>query len=239
MNRRTRSCSSRRLCAEARAPAATRAAPLGMSTLARSVAQTLTLAMAAALAACSSTPTPEPQLYRLPLEINGSAAALPAMPNPAAAGHWQLVRPVRLPAQLEQDALLLPDAGTGVLRMSGHRWVEPLRDAIPRVLMHDLGRLLGGQQVLDSPLPPGLSVDRQLRLELLALEAAPGQHEVRLQARWSLADPAGQRPPRLGSARIVVPTTGTGPQAVVAAHRQALWQLAQQLVLSASASEAR
>ena len=117
------------------------------------------LAAAAALGGCGTSPPV--QLYHLRSE--------PPLPTPAAAGAevWQLMLPVRLPDYLDREALLLPQGETGLLALSGHRWAESLRDAVPRVLRQDLGALLGEGRVWPSPLPSGVTATRQLRVEIL------------------------------------------------------------------------
>lgn len=169
------------------------------------------------LAACGSSPPV--QLYRLRTDPPEAAAP------PAAGEPIQLLLPVRVPEYLDREAILLPQPGSGLLALGGHRWAESLRDAVPRVLRADLALRLGDGRVWTAPLPPGLKPAQQLRVELLALEAEADAGAVRLQARWTWIDPAGAAPPRAGSARLRVATAGNGIDALVAAHRQALWQL--------------
>lgn len=175
-----------------------------------------------ALAGCGHSPPV--QLYRL-----RSEPPQPFAPPPPSAERWQLLQPVRLPDYLDREALLLPQGRSGVLALSGHRWAESLRDAVPRLLRQDLALLLGEGQVAVSPLPPGWAPTRLLRVELLALEADADRQAVRLQARWTLGDPAGQRPPQTLSASLRAPAAGASIDDLVAAHRQALWDLARRI----------
>lgn len=191
------------------------------------------LAAAAALAllgACGSAPLPV-QLYRLaaPAPAGAGAAASPV----AASGVWQLVPPVRLPEYLDRDALLVPMGQSGLQALAGHRWAEPLRESVPRLLRQDLATLLGEARVWGVPLPAGVPVTQQLRVELLALEPAADRSAVTLRARWSLADTAGRNPPRVDAALIVVPVAGSDIDALVAAHRLALWRLAERIASAA------
>lgn len=175
------------------------------------------------MAGCAASPPV--QLYRLRSE--------PPLPAPAPAPTseiWQLLLPVRLPDYLDRDAILLPQGDTGLLALSGHRWAESLRDAVPRVLRQDLAALLGEGRVWSSPLPAGVSATHQLRVEILGFEALADRAGVRLQARWTLVDPQGRMPPRADAATLRVATEGASIDRLVAAHRLALWRLAERIV---------
>ncbi len=173
------------------------------------------------LVACG-TPQPAPRLYQL-----RAAPPAPAVAQPSA----QVVQllAVSLPELLARDALLVPQGQAGLDALSGHRWAEPLRDAVPRVMRQDLAALVGEAHVWTSPLPHGLVPTRQLRVEILVLQVRADHAGVRLEARWTLSDPSGVTAPRVELARIDALAQGTDPDALVAAHRLALWQLAEQL----------
>ena len=191
------------------------------------------LLVAIALVACAS-PAPAPQLYALHLAPRPAAldAAAAPLPPAQANGIWQLLA-VRLPEYLDRDALLLPLGDGSLQPQAGHRWAEPLRDAVPRLLAEDLGRLRGAAGLWTAPPPAGVVITRQLRVDLLALDVLPGLAAVRLQARWSLVDPAARSPAQLGRADIETASAGPGPAALVAAQRAALWQLAQRIAAQA------
>jgi len=50
-----------------------------------------------------------------------------------------------------------------------------------------------------------------------------------LQARWILSDPKGRTPPEVKEWRIDVPTGDGSTDALAAAHRRALWELAKEI----------
>ena len=207
------------------------------------------LVMAALLGACASSPLPPLHLHSLgslavppmtPASTAPSAPITPTTPAAAPSSTWQLLA-VQLPAYLDRDALLVPAASGGLQALANERWAEPLRDALPRLLRDDLARLRGAASVWAAPLPPGLLVQRQLRVELLALDVLPGRSAVRLRARWWLADvvtatsSTSTSPlPVLGEADLQANAAGTDATALVAAHRALLWQLAQRISASSS-----
>ncbi len=183
----------------------------------------LSLSLLCLLAACSSSPPV--QLYQLRADPPGALAPATAV----ATERWSLGA-VQLPDYLDRDALLRPTGQAGLTALTGHRWAEPLRDAVPRLLQQDLARLRGAGQVWRAPLPPGVVVDRQLRVEIQQLEARADGLGVVLAARWMLIDPTAQRGAQVFDSRIEVPSAEATPDALVSAHRTALWQLAQDIV---------
>lgn len=190
------------------------------------------LLLAGALLAGCAAPLPPVTWVRLPAEVPG---AVPPAPRASASGEvWQLVLPVALPGHLDRDALLVPRGAAGLQPLGGVRWAEPLRDAAPRLLRNDLAIHLG-TPLWTAPLPPGVTPTRQLRVELAAFDVAADGRGAALQARWSLADPRGASAPRVFEATFVTPAAGTDAEALAAAHRLALWQLAGRIAASTAA----
>jgi uncharacterized lipoprotein YmbA len=184
------------------------------------------LLVAATLAGCA-TSSPPAQLYHL----RSAAPVANAAPAPSTL-NWQLLQPVRVPEYLDRDALLLPQGQSGLLALPGHRWAEPLRDSVPRVLRQDLAALLGEARIWTAPVPPGVTIARQVRVELLALEASADRSSVSLRARWSVIDPGGAGSARADAVTLSVPSAGTDVDNLVAAHRLALWRLAERIAAS-------
>lgn len=174
------------------------------------------------LAACAS-PSPPPALYQL-----RGAPPVPVQPVPGTQV-LQLLQPVALPEALQRDSLLLPQGQAGLQALPGHRWAEPLADAVPRLLRQDLAALLGESRVWAAPLPAGVAITRQCRVEILSLLATPDRAAVVLQARWTLSDPTGRTVPVVTTTQISASTSGPDVDALVTAHRVALWRLAEQV----------
>ena len=192
------------------------------------------LLAATALLGCAS-PLPAPLLYQLRSEPPVAVPAVAVVANSTANAHapaftLQLLQPVALPELLDRDAVVVPRGQAGVQALQGHRWAEPLRDAVPRLLRQDLGLLLGAGRLWVAPLPAGLAVQRQLRVELLALQADAARSQVQLQGRWTLSDPSGRLPPISQVEMITAPVQPGGDvDALVVAHRLVLWRFAERL----------
>jgi uncharacterized protein len=175
--------------------------------------------------------SPPVQLYQLRAEAPVAAPST-SLNTAASKAVWQLALPVKVPDYLDRDAVLVPQGQAGLQALAGQRWAEPLRDSVPRILRADLGALLGEAQVWTAPLPPNLAVNKLLRVELLALEANAQRSAVVLRARWSITatDGAPQNaPPQVQTAALSVPSASGDVDALVAAHRLALWRLAERI----------
>jgi uncharacterized lipoprotein YmbA len=191
------------------------------------VQATLPLLAALALLGCA-TPSPPAQLYRLPSDAPAAAPTAAAWSGRP----WQLVLPVAVPDYLDRDAIVVSQGQAALRALPGQRWAEPLAEAVPRVLRADLATRLGEGALWAGPLPQGLVAAGQLRIELTAFEATPDRSAVRLSARWSLA--GGTL--RSGRSEISVPVAAPDADALVAAHREALWRLSAELAAAISAA---
>ena len=180
------------------------------------------------LTGCAS---PSPPLQWLVL---GAAPPLSTASTsaPAVSTIWQLMLPVRVPDYLDRDSLLVPRDQAGLLPLPGVRWAEPLRESVPRLLRQDLASLLGEARVWTAPLPPGLRVQRQLRVELLAFESNRERTAVVLRARWAMVDPSAAAAPQVESAVLTVPSVAADADSLASAHRLALWRLAERIAAS-------
>lgn len=180
------------------------------------------------MAGCGSSP--QVKYFQLRAEPPGPAPL--AQAAPPSAGIWAL-GPVRVPEYLDRDAIVRP-SGQASLRLSpSERWAEPLRDAIPRLLLQDLARQLGSTRIWRLPLPPGLTAQRQLRVDIHRLDADAGPRPLLvLQAQWTWVDPSGRQPPQVHEQRFEIPAGDGSTDVLVAAHRAALWALAQAIAAS-------
>ena len=129
----------------------------------------LLMTAALALLVACGTPQPAPRLYQL-----RAAPPVPLVAQPSTQVVHMLA--VTLPELLERDALLIPQGQAGLDALSGHRWAEPLRDAVPRVLRQDLAALIGEARVWTAPLPAGVALTRRLRVEILLLHPEFGYY---------------------------------------------------------------
>lgn len=181
--------------------------------------------LSAALLTVGCSSSPPVRLYQLRAEPMVSASS----PAPTGTGLRWAVGPVSLPDYLDRDAIVRPVARAGLSADGSQRWAEPLRDVVPRLLSADLARLRGTEQVWRAPAPAGAGVERVLRVEFQRFDAREDGRTVVLQARWMLIDPSARVPARVHESRLEAPCDDPSTDALAAAHRQALWLLAQDI----------
>src|SRR4051812_6509450 len=104
----------------------------------------LALLFGLCMAGCSSTPSPPIRYYRLRMEPPEEKATTSSAG--ATKEVWQLSS-VRMPDYLDRDELWFATGSNALQASEGHRWIEPLRDAVPRILRNDLGTLRGAASV--------------------------------------------------------------------------------------------
>lgn len=206
------------------------------------------LALLALLAGCAGAPVPPTIWLRLPAQAPGLpiSALASASTQSAAREVWQLMLPLPLPGHLDRDSLFMPQAASGaaggalVRPLAGARWVEPLREALPRLLREDLTLLMrqaGGTALWQAPLPPGLVPTRQLRVEIAAFEIAVDGESLLTRARWTLADAAGGRAPTVHEASLTTrPARAGDAEAWALTHREAIATLAARIAATMAES---
>jgi uncharacterized lipoprotein YmbA len=189
----------------------------------RRTARIVTALLASAIAACASSPA--------------TLVALPAPPDPEAhhavgrsAGPTILLRPVIVPAYLDNFPVVVGRTGNTLIVSKDTEWAEPFRDAVARVLRDALSQRLGASRVLiagDGRIP-----DADLSTEFLALD--PREAALRLDAAWSFSCTARDRRGRAGRVSLEVPLASPTPAAVASATADALGRLADVLAAQAA-----
>lgn len=161
--------------------------------------------------------SPGTRYYLLTPETDRSLGPMKsALPPAATVG----IGPVSLPAYLDRPQIVTRMTGNQIKVDEFHRWGEPLKDAIQRVIMENLFAGAGDLQVVAYPWKRSMSVDAQVAIEVLRFDAdATGK--VTLTARWQMIGADGNK---LLDAQRVSYTRTTGPDhaQVVAAMSDAL-----------------
>ena len=178
------------------------------------------------LSACASSPPT--QWYELRSTPPPRSAPVAAAADSAV---WEMSPRAALPGALDRDNLMVARGNSGLEPLPGQRWAEPLRDSVPRLLLADLQRLRGESRVWAAPAPPGVLPQRRLSLVIEQLQVLADLRTLRLVAlaSWQDLGAAPVAPPQPQRIELDVTVDGPSADAIAAAHRLALWQLAERL----------
>lgn len=169
------------------------------------------------LAGCAASP-PE-RFYTL--DAPSAAAAAPRTGAPSVA-----VGPVTLPERVDRPQFVVRSAPHRVELLEQHRWAEPLRAAIPRVVAAELARLLGSERVAVHGENSLVDADVRVVIDVQRFEGTPGE-SVAVEARWSLRPAQGAARP--GHSTVTEATRGPGYEELAAAYGRAVATLAREI----------
>lgn len=141
-----------------------------------------------ALTACASNPV---RYYTLVSPATSATATTARGTTPLAIN----VLPVGIPAQLDQQQMVVRSgAGTAVI-LDNERWVAPLGDELRAALSSALVEQLGARNVTGLPRPSNQTV-MNIRTQVRRFDAWPGS-KVQFEADWVVGVPQDTPGPRI------------------------------------------
>jgi len=169
--------------------------------------------------------TPPDRYYRLVAAGEAAPVALPAGPRPAVA-----VAAVSVPELVDRPQIVTLGPGSEVRLSEQHRWAEPLKLAIGRLVADRLSQALGGALV--SAYPAEAAADTAYRVSLnvqrFDSELGVAAHTTVLWTVRRVAD--GQQ--RSGRSALSTVPADASHDALAAAHAQALGRIADDIARS-------
>jgi uncharacterized lipoprotein YmbA len=114
-----------------------------------------------------------------------------------------------------------------------HRWVEPLRNAIPRVIADAISRELNTPNVLTSRQSSSLDIDYRVAVDVQHFESSAT--EVSEDVLWTIRS-SKTATPRLGRS-TVSENAGPGADGLAAAHSRALARVAHDIAAAIRSME--
>jgi uncharacterized lipoprotein YmbA len=172
------------------------------------------------VAGCGSTP--KESFYTL-----ASAPPVAATASSAVSIH---VGAVALPDAVDRTPMVIRTGPNQVEIEDFHRWAEPLKTAIPRVLAANLSQLMGGARV-SSGRQGGTPADYRVNVEIARFESSFAEGAT-LEATWTVTGQSGA--PVHGRTLARAPSASGDHAGIASAHSRALDQLAREIAAAIS-----
>ena len=178
------------------------------------------------LAGCASGVSPRTSYYTL------SAETAPATTPAACAPTRISVGRAAIPEMMDRPQIVVRSASNRVEISDFHRWGEPLREAIPRVVAENLAQKLGPRYTVVAGGMRGAAPEVRILLDVQKLEAALGGG-VTLDVLWGVRSAGGGA--RDGRSVIEDRASESGYAGVAAAYSRALARVAQDIAAAIEA----
>jgi uncharacterized lipoprotein YmbA len=180
--------------------------------MSRSVSATAAILMALVTTACSRSP--RVTFYTLAPDAKQVA------PAPDQAAPSVFVGPVTLPEVIDRPQLVVRVTANRVELLESHRWAEPLKSEIPRLIAQNLGRLLGSDRVSSYRQHAGADAQYRVLVDIVRFESAPGE-AVTVEASWTIRRALGGTQ-KTGHSLVREKVAEAGYDGLVAAYSRAL-----------------
>lgn len=188
----------------------------------------VTMCLAVATAGCSRSP----RVTFYTLESAAPTVAVGAAANVSAIS----VGPVTLPELVDRPQLVVRVAANRVEILESHRWAEPLKSEIPRLIAENLRHLLGSNRVSSYHQHAGPDADYRVLMDFQRFESSPGE-AVTVEAVWSLRRSAGVTA-KAGRTLVREPVDAVGYDPLAAAYGRALLAVSRDLATAIRAETA-
>jgi len=168
------------------------------------------------LAACGSTPERFYTLSSAPSPVTASSSS-PSV----------FVGPVSVPEAVDRSPMVMRSGPNQVDIEEFHRWAEPLKTAIPRVIAENLMRELRTTRVLASRQASSGAFDYRVAVDVTRFESSLDAGAA-LEATWTITPGKGS-PARTGRTVARESAASRSHEGVAAAHSRALETLAREI----------
>ncbi|MDN0083461.1 PqiC family protein [Crenobacter sp. SG2305] len=182
----------------------------------------LAAGFAALLAGCGS---PSAQFYQL----HALAPAGASSPDERSL----LVGPVTVPAAHDRPQLVIDAGDSRLTLLEQQRWAGTVQRNLAEALAGNLRSELGLARVYVFPVVGMPEPDRQLLLDLQAIDNRPGR-SVHLAGTWTVV--ARGKTVAAGPVNVEQPVSGSGYPALIAAQEQALLTISRQIATAIRAA---
>lgn len=136
------------------------------------------------------------------------------------------VASVTVPDLVDRPQLVVRVDASRVDILEAHRWAEPLKSGIPRLLAENLSRLLGGARVSTYPQNAAIETDYRVLVDFQRFESTGDA--VTVDALWTIRS-STEGAPKAGRMQIREPNNGGGYEAMVSAYNKALFAVSKDI----------
>ena len=171
--------------------------------------------LALLLAACGSTPKESFYTLSAPPPVEPSGQPTLSV----------VVGPVTVPEAVDRTPMVIRTGPNQVDIEDLHRWAEPLKAAIPRVLAAHLARDLGTARVSSSRQASGGDADYRVGVHVTRFESSLTEGAT-LEASWTVVGKGGTRRGRTVAQEPATPGNHAG---LASAHSKALERLSREI----------
>lgn len=188
--------------------------------------------LAAVLAGCGTSPAVH--FYTLSSSaaaVSGDAAPAAAAPSSGPSGGPTIgqsvgLGPITLPDVVDRPQFVLRTGPNQVVIADEHRWAEPLKSEIPRVIAENLSQILGVKQVWSYPQTAAETAEVRVFVNVQRFESTPGDAAM-IDASWTVR--RGEGAPITGRSLAKEAANGSGYDSLAAAHSRALATISREI----------
>jgi uncharacterized protein len=168
--------------------------------------------------------------------IDFYSLSLPSAPPQTAPASTLAIHigPVSVPDAVDRPQMIVRVDDNRVNIDDQHRWVEPLKNAVPRLIADAVARELNTPNVLTSRQSAALDIDYRVAVDVQHFDSSA--NEVYEDVLWTIRSRKPQMAPRLGRSMVKENAAG-GPEGIAAAHARALQRVAHDIVEAIRAME--
>lgn len=185
------------------------------------------------LTGCASSPNESFYTLSAGVPVNG------ATPASGESAYSIAVGPITLPEVVDRPQIVLRASPNEVIIVELHRWAEPLRSEIPRIIADNLTADLNVKRVAAYPQSAGDNADYRVLVDIQRFDSTMGE-SVTIDALWTVKR-VSDGALRTGRSMARESTGGGTYEAVVAAHSRALGMICHEIAeaIRSSASSRR
>jgi uncharacterized lipoprotein YmbA len=185
------------------------------------------------LTGCASSPNESFYTLSAGVPVNG------ATPVNGESAYSVAVGPITLPEVVDRPQIVLRASPNEVIIVELHRWAEPLRSEIPRIIADNLTADLNVKRVAAYPQSAGDNADYRVLVDIQRFDSTMGE-SVTIDALWTVKR-VSDGALRTGRSMARESTGGGTYEAVVAAHSRALTTISHEIAeaIRSSASPRR